>query len=138
MKADKEHTVPLNDRALEILKQQIAVKEGGYLFMVRFRGKVKPLSIGAMLQLMRGMADFNEYVPHGFRSTFTDWGNEESSHSHEVIEMALAHAIKSSTERAYRRGDLLQKRRNLMNDWQAYIQTKPVTVAEVEEVAHDG
>lgn len=138
MKAGKAHTVPLNDRALEILNQQIAVKEGGYLFMVMFRGKVKPLSIGAMLQLMRGMAGFNEYVPHGFRSTFTDWGNEESSHSHEVIEMALAHAIKSSTERAYRRGDLLQKRRNLMNDWQAYIQTKPVTVAEAEEVAHGG
>jgi integrase len=138
MKAGKAHTVPLNDRAVEILKQQLAVREGEYVFMVVHRDKVKPLSIGAMLQLMRGMAGFNEYVPHGFRSTFTDWGNEESNHSHEVIEMALAHAIKSSTERAYRRGDLLEKRRNLMSDWQAYIQTVQQPVPEAEEVEHGG
>lgn len=125
MKAGKAHTVPLNDRALEILNQQLAVKEGEYVFMVMLRGKVKPLSIGAMLQLMRGMAGYSEYVPHGFRSTFTDWGNEESFHSHEVIEMALAHAIKSNTERSYRRRDLLQKRRNLMSDWQTFIETAP-------------
>jgi integrase len=125
MKAGKAHTVPLNDRALEILNQQLAVKEGEYVFMVVHRDKVKPLSIGAMLQLMRGMAGNSEYVPHGFRSTFTDWGNEESNHSHEVIEMALAHTIKSTTERAYRRGDLLVKRRNLMSDWQAFIETAP-------------
>lgn len=125
MKAGKAHTVPLNDRALEILNQQLAVKEGEYVFMVMHGKKLKPLSIGAMLQLMRGMAKFKQYVPHGFRSTFTDWGNEESNHSHEVIEMALAHAIKSNTERAYRRGNLLQKRRNLMIDWQAFIETAP-------------
>lgn len=127
MKAGKAHTVPLNGRALEILKQQFVGKEGEYVFMVMHRAKLKPLSIGAMLQLMRGMTDFDKYVPHGFRSTFTDWGNEESNHSHEVLEMALAHTIASSTERAYRRGDLLEKRRSLMSDWQAYIQT-PIRV----------
>lgn len=129
MKAGKAHTVPLNDRAVQILTRQLAVKEGEYVFMVMHRAKIKPLSSGAMLQLMLGMADFNEYVPHGFRSTFTDWGNEESNHSHEVLEMALAHAIKSSTERAYRRGDLLEKRRNLMSDWQSYTQTTPKPAA---------
>lgn len=125
MKAGKAHTVPLNDRAMQILKQQLAIKHGEYVFMVTHGERLKPLSSGAMLQLMRGMSGFNSYVPHGFRSTFTDWGNEESNHSHEVIEMALAHAIKSGTERAYRRRDLLEKRRCLMRDWQAYIDTEP-------------
>ena len=138
MKAGKTHTVPLNDRALEILDKQLAVKDGEYVFMVMHGGKLKPLSSGAMLQLMRGMTGFSSYVPHGFRSTFTDWGNEESTHSHEVLEMALAHTIPSTTERAYRRGDLLEKRRSLMSDWQSYIQTKQVMVPHVEEVEDGG
>lgn len=125
MKAGKAHTVPLNDRAIQILNQQLAVQEGEYVFMIMYKGKPKALSSGAMLQLMRGMPTFSDYVPHGFRSSFTDWGNEESHHSHEVIEMALAHSIKSSTERAYRRGDLLDKRRNLMAEWQVFLQTVP-------------
>jgi integrase len=123
MKAGKKHSVPLNDGAMSILKRQLAFRESDYVFSVQFAGRIKPLSSGAMLQLMRGMSGFNQYVPHGFRSTFTDWANDESSHAHVVIEMALAHAIKNSTERAYRRGDLLEKRQALMADWCTYVET---------------
>lgn len=57
---------------------------------------------------------------HGFRSAFRDWASEETSHPSEVIEMALAHAIRNKVEAAYRRKDLLEKRRSLLVDWEIY------------------
>jgi integrase len=124
MKAGKQHTVPLNEGSINILQRQLAVRESDYVFTVLFAGQIKTLSSGAMLQLMRGMPAFNQYVPHGLRSTFTDWANEVTEHPHPVIEMALAHAIKSSTERAYRRGELIEKRQVLMADWFTYLETE--------------
>ena len=59
-------------------------------------------------------------VPHGFRSTFKDWTSESTAYSREVTEMALAHAIEDKVEAAYRRGDLFEKRRELMATWAAY------------------
>ena len=64
-------------------------------------------------------------VPHGFRSTFTDWTAERTSYPSEVREMALAHAIGNDTEAAYRRGDLFDKRRNLMNEWAGFLSATP-------------
>ena len=64
-------------------------------------------------------------VPHGFRSTFRDWAAEVSSYPNEMAEMALAHAINSKTEKAYRRGDMLAKRAKMMADWSDYIDTRP-------------
>jgi integrase len=64
-------------------------------------------------------------VPHGFRSTFTDWVAERTSYPSEVREMALAHAIGNDTEAAYRRGDLFEKRRNLMGDWAEFAYASP-------------
>jgi integrase len=64
-------------------------------------------------------------VPHGFRSTFTDWVAERTAYPSEVREMALAHAIGNETEAAYRRGDLFDKRRNLMNEWAEFLWTAP-------------
>ena len=60
-------------------------------------------------------------VPHGFRSSFRDWAAETTTYPNEVCEMALAHAVGDKTEEAYRRGDLLVKRRQLMEDWAAYL-----------------
>lgn len=60
-------------------------------------------------------------TPHGFRSTFRDWAGEATPHPREVIEMALAHSIKDEAEAAYARGDLLDKRRWLMEDWAAFV-----------------
>jgi len=60
-------------------------------------------------------------TPHGLRSTFRDWISENTNYPHEVAEQALAHVIQSAVERAYRRGDLLEKRRNLMADWAMFL-----------------
>jgi integrase len=80
----------------------------------------------ALLQLMRGMGygvDGNRghAVPHGFRSAFRDWASEVSSFPQYVAEMALAHAIESKVESAYRRGDLFEKRVQLMEAWASYV-----------------
>ena len=73
------------------------------------------MSLTAVLRRMKVDA-----VPHGFRSTFRDWCAERTNYPHEVAEMALAHAIGDKVEAAYRRGDLLEKRRRLMRDWALY------------------
>jgi integrase len=114
MKAGKEHRVPLSPRAAEIVRE--LPRDGDYVFPGGRAGK--PLSNMALLELMRGMRP--EFVPHGFRSTFRDWAAERTSHPSEVVEQALAHAIESKVEAAYRRGDLFEKRRQLMVDWAAF------------------
>jgi integrase len=114
MKAKKEHRVALSRRAVEILRA--LPRAGEHVFPGARAGK--PLSNMALLQLMRGMAP--DYVPHGFRSTFRDWAAEQTDYASEVVEMALAHAIPSKVEAAYRRGDLFEKRGALMNTWAKY------------------
>jgi integrase len=114
MKAGKEHRVPLSERAVQLLDN--LPREGEFVFIGGRAGK--PLSNMALLELMRGMAP--DCVPHGFRSTFRDWAAERTSYPSEVVEMALAHAIESKVEAAYRRGDLFDKRRRLMAEWGTY------------------
>jgi integrase len=63
---------------------------------------------------------------HGFRSTFRDWAAERTSYSNHVLEQALAHSIGNAVEKAYRRGDLFEKRKRLMNDWAKFCATKPI------------
>ena len=123
MKARKEHRVPLSPAAMKIIEGLPRVKGNDHLFPGRHRGR--PLSNMAMLELMRGMGygvrgERGPYVPHGFRSTFRDWAGEVSSFPRDVCEMALAHVIENKAEAAYRRGDLFDKRRNLMNAWANY------------------
>jgi len=118
MKAGQEHQVPLCQRSLEILKLAKAMDPNSvYLFSA----KGKPLSGMAMLMLARRIKP--GLTVHGFRSTFRDWVAEETVHSPEVAEMALAHTIGNKVEKAYRRGNLLERRRKLMNDWATYCQT---------------
>jgi integrase len=137
MKAGKEHSVPLNDRAMEILRALRETATSDYIFPGWKANVDSGLSNGAMLAVMKGMGDFKEYVPHGFRSTFTDWANETTKHPNVVIEMALAHTIKNETEKAYRRGELIEKRTRLMNEWGKYIETpaKPAKVIDLKERA---
>ncbi len=112
MKARKEHRVPLTNRSLEILEIAKAMDEDS-LYLFSRNGK--PLSNMAMPMLLRRL---NENITvHGFRSTFRDWVSEETQHSPEVAEMALAHTISNKVEAAYRRKDLLERRRVLMRDW---------------------
>jgi len=122
MKAGKEHRVPLPDRALAILEK--LPREGEYVFPGNRHGK--PLSNMAMLELMRDMRGKGATV-HGFRSSFRDWTAEQTSYPNEMCEIALAHAVSDKTEAAYRRGDMMEKRRRLMADWAAYCGERPAS-----------
>lgn len=116
MKAGVEHVVPLSPRALAILRAQ-AELHGPVGLAFRYRGR--RLSENAMLALLRRMGR-SDITMHGFRSTFRDWAAECTDYPREVAEMSLAHRIKDKTEAAYRRGELLAKRRDLMEDWGAF------------------
>lgn len=115
MKAGKEHRIPLSRRAVAILKEAEALKEeGGFIFPGMRRGE--HLSNGAFRAVLKRMNRL-DITAHGFRSTFRDWAGEETAFPREVIEHALAHRLKDKAEAAYARGDLLNKRRRLMEAW---------------------
>jgi integrase len=119
MKAAREHRVPLSEPALAILRDMASKRVNEFVFPsfdARSRG---PLSNMAMSMVLRRMRH-GDITTHGFRSAFRDWCGEETSFPREVAEAALAHAIESKTEAAYRRGDALEKRRPLMEAWASY------------------
>ncbi|MBA4788383.1 MAG: tyrosine-type recombinase/integrase [Rhizobiales bacterium] len=120
MKAKKAHRVPLCPRAVEILKQARAFGSHGPIFPGRSAGK--PLSNMAFLMVLRRL-DL-DVTAHGFRSAFRDWASEETNFPREVCEMALAHAVENRVEAAYRRGDLFEKRRQLMKAWSDYLSNR--------------
>lgn len=117
MKAAREHRVPLSEAALSILNALPRIEGCNLLFPGMRNQPLSDMTLGAVLKRM----DFTQYTVHGFRSTFRDWAAEETGHPSEVVEMALAHTIPNKAEAAYRRGDLLQKRRKLMDDWARYL-----------------
>lgn len=120
MKAGKEHRVPLSNTALAIIKHQREQAFCDYVFPSPHGTKAShsmgaPLSDMTLAAVLRRMGV--AAVPHGFRSTFRDWSAEQTDYPREVAEMALAHAIGDKVEAAYRRGDLFDKRKQLMHDW---------------------
>ena len=117
MKARREHRVPLSAPAVALLRKLHTVKKGAHVFAGQREGK--PLSNMALLMTLRRMKR-GDLTAHGFRSTFRDWAAESTGHPSEVVEMALAHAVGDKVEAAYRRGDLFEKRRKLMDDWGAF------------------
>jgi integrase len=120
MKAGKEHRVPLSDAALAVIDQMKTICDGDFVFPGLNPGR--PLSASAMPKLLARMNQTGMTV-HGTRSSFRDWVAERTSFSHEVAEMALAHAVGDAVERAYRRGDLFRKRRQLMDAWAKFCAT---------------
>ncbi|DAZ90894.1 TPA_asm: integrase [Cyanophage Cy-LDV1] len=112
MKAGRAHRVPLVPQALALLEQRpreappFGLSENTMLFLLQ---REPPRGLG------------RPFTVHGFRSAFRDWAAEQTGHPSEVIEMALAHSIRDKTEAAYRRGDLLDKRRALMQAWADYL-----------------
>ncbi len=120
MKAKKEHRVPLSSSALKLLSKLPRIEGSDFVFPPP-RGN-KPLSDNTLTAVLRRME-----VPvtaHGFRSTFRDWCAEHTEFPSEVAEMALAHTIKNKVEAAYRRGDLFEKRRELMASWAEFCSGK--------------
>jgi integrase len=114
-KIRKDHAVPLVPAVLKLLDG--LPREGGFVFP-GWRGDGRPLERHAMADLMKAMGV--TVTVHGFRSSFRDWAAECTSYPREVCEMALAHSIPNRIEASYRRGDLLEKRRRLMNEWSKY------------------
>ncbi len=124
MKAGKEHRVPLSEAAMQVFRTQRAVALNEWVFPGLRDNPLSDMTLNAVLRRMKVNA-----VPHGFRSTFRDWGAEETDYPNEVAEMALAHTISGKVERAYRRGDLLDKRRQMMTDWAAFLAADSSPVA---------
>jgi integrase len=127
MKQKKEHRVPLADPVIRLLTS-LPVEEGNqHVFIGSQTGA--GLSHSSMQVLMsRIRADA---TPHGCRSTFRDWAAERTNYPDHIAEMALAHNVGSAVERAYRRGDLFEKRRKLMDAWAAFCASKPIKTGDV-------
>jgi integrase len=121
MKAKKEHRVPLSTSAMALLKS--IPRNGEFVFTIGGQAPINSSSMRKLLELM-GRKDI---TPHGFRSTFRDWAGETTAFPHEVMEMALAHTISNQVEKAYRRGDLFEKRARLMDEWAKFCERPQVT-----------
>jgi integrase len=120
MKAKREHRVPLSAQAIKILKSLTSKEAGGLLFPgSKLKAKLSDMALTAVMRRMQVSA-----VPHGLRSSFRDWVGEETAYPREVAEMALAHTVGNAVEAAYRRGDLFEKRRLMMQDWASYLTSK--------------
>lgn len=117
MKGGREHRVPLSDAAIALLRLTPRVDGDDVIFQSPRCG---PLNDSALLGVCRRIGA--DCVPHGIRSTFRDWCAEHTNVSREVAEMALAHAIGNEVEAAYRRGDLFEKRRVLMDEWAVFCE----------------
>ncbi|THF59868.1 tyrosine-type recombinase/integrase [Ollibium composti] len=132
MKAGREHRVPLTPRAVEILTELAELGAGPDAYVFPGQKEGRPLSVMAMEMILRRMKV--DATVHGFRSSFRDWAGEETVFSREVAEAALAHVVGDETERAYRRGDALEKRRKLMAAWASYCEPKkPGNVLEMKQ-----
>lgn len=118
MKAKREHRVPLSERAIKLLGALPQGKPDDLVFPAPRGGVLSDMSLTAVLRRMEMDA-----TAHGFRSTFRDWAAEHTNYPHHVAEMALAHAIGDKVEKAYRRGDLFEKRHRMMADWAAFCDT---------------
>jgi integrase len=127
MKAGKEHRIPLSTAAIAVLKEMHAIRQSDYVFPGVRPGA--PTGMTMPWRLANELADRKTSV-HGFRSSFRDWAAERTSFPREVAEMALAHAIPSAVEAAYRRGDLFEKRRRLMDAWADYC-SKPAAIGKI-------
>ncbi|HSV81748.1 MAG TPA: integrase arm-type DNA-binding domain-containing protein [Ramlibacter sp.] len=130
MKAGGEHRVPLTSPAISLLKALPRIAECPLVFPAPRGTRLSDMTLTAVIRRFND-SDNNKWVdprngrgvvPHGFRSTFRDWAAERTSFPREVAEMALAHTIESKVEAAYRRGDLFEKRRAMMDEWASFLE----------------
>lgn len=118
MKAGREHRVPLSAEAIKILEAQPRLAETNLAFPSARGGKLSDMTLSAVTRRMGAPC-----VPHGFRSSFRDWASERTNYPSEMAELALAHTISDKVEAAYRRGDMFEKRRRMMDDWAKFCGT---------------
>ncbi len=131
MKARKEHRAPISPQLRTLIDRLPRLDSSPYLFPGQRAGR--PLSNMAMTMALRELC-YEAVTMHGFRSTFRDWAGECTGHPRDVCEQALAHTLSSEVEAAYRRGDLLNKRRSLMTEWADFLYSAPPeTVSSLNE-----
>lgn len=123
MKAGREHRVPLSEPAFEIMQALSEIRQGDFVFPGQ--PSRKPISEAALRNLLKAMLGDGVATIHGFRSSFRDWAGECTDYPRDVAELALAHAVGNAVERAYRRGDALERRRPLMVDWGNFVISHP-------------
>jgi integrase len=123
MKAGVEFTVALSDEAVELLKALPRIEGEDLVFAGSKAGR--PLGHTRMREALQRLPGCAEYTTHGMRSAFSDWAGDETSFERETIEHALAHSVGSKVQRSYRRGDALEKRRDLMSAWARYCGGQP-------------
>ena len=121
MKAGREHRVPLSGRAIAILKEMAEIRQNEFVFPGVKQGR--PLTRNVFVWWLQRLG--LKITSHGFRSTFRDWAAEQTNFPREPAELALAHSVGDAVERAYARGDLLEKRRKLMEAWANYCAREP-------------
>ena len=144
MKAEEEHRVPLSDAALDLLKK---LPRDNDLVFPSVTGKMlSDMTVSAVCRRINARREADGHtpwtdeksglwiVPHGFRSTFRDWCSEQTAYPREVAEQALAHTIANKVEAAYRRGDLFEKRRHLMQEWAQYCQSPAPELGQVIQI----
>ena len=120
MKAKREHRIPLPRQAVELLRKQPRIVGAELVFP---SSRNTPLSDMTLTAVMRRLK--RTEVPHGWRSTFRDWVGDCTDYPSELAEIALAHSVGSKVEQAYRRGDMLEKRRPLMQEWADFLTQTP-------------
>jgi integrase len=119
MKAYREHRVPLSDAAIELLQKLPRQSGNPFLFISPRRGNTG-LSLMALHWVMDRLGQKGVTTVHGFRSSFSNWAHEQTAHSSHTIEISLAHNVGTEVERAYRRTDMINKRRQLMEQWSQF------------------
>lgn len=139
MKAEKEHRIPLSTAAVNLLNALPRMAGTNLVFPAPRGGVLSDMTLTAVIRRMNAAEDVARWVdaktaepavPHGFRSTFRDWGGEYTSYPREMLEVALAHAVGGAVEQSYARGDLFEKRRRLMEDWAQFC-ALPLVSGEV-------
>jgi integrase len=133
MKMGKEHRVPLSARAMALLKALPRLEGNPLVFPAARGGQLSDMTLSATMKQMHqadiaaGGAGFidrvskRRAVPHGLRSTFRDWVSELTTYPSDMAEVAIAHKISNAVEAAYRRGDMIEKRRRMMADWADFL-----------------
>lgn len=132
MKAQREHRVPLCDRAAALVREMAQAKRGAHVFPGLRAPALSNMSMPAILKA----CGHGAYTVHGFRSSFRDWAAETTSFSNEICEMALAHVVGNKVEAAYRRGDLFNRRRELMEAWARHCEDQGAQVIRLARSVH--
>jgi integrase len=133
MKSGRVHRVPLSTQAVALLRSLYTEEGNPFLFIGARR---ESLSGDALTMALRRLK--RSETIHGFRSSFSDWAHDRSAFNNHVIELSLAHSVGNAVEQAYRRGDLFDKRRKLMEAWSAFCTTAPAVGGEIVPLRRDG